>query len=85
LIGGFPARASAGVRWRALVGRKQADVRRRIAELRRMLAILDALAACECPDLDACGAAARKTSRRSASPLGAVWSPAAGPAPPKPR
>ena len=59
LLRGFPPRASAGERWRALVDRKQADVRRQIEELRRMLAVLDRLERCECPDLDACGAVMR--------------------------
>ena len=57
LLRGFPPRASAGERWRALVGRKRADVRRKIEELGRMLEVLDVLERCECPDLDACGAA----------------------------
>jgi MerR family transcriptional regulator, redox-sensitive transcriptional activator SoxR len=59
LLRGFPPRASAGERWRALVDRKQTDVRRQIEELRRMLAVLDRLERCECPDLDACGAVTR--------------------------
>jgi MerR family redox-sensitive transcriptional activator SoxR len=53
-------RASAGERWRALVGRKQAEVTAKIDELRRMLDVLELLERCECPDLDACGAASRR-------------------------
>ena len=63
LLAGFPPRASAGDRWHALVDRKQAEVTAKIEELRRMRDVLDLLERCECPDLDACGAAAR--SRRS--------------------
>jgi DNA-binding transcriptional MerR regulator len=63
LLRGFPPRASAGERWRTLVGRKRADVRSQIAELRRMLGVLDTLDRCECPDLDACGAALRDPRR----------------------
>ena len=59
LLCGFPPRASAGERWRALVDRKQAEVESKIAELRRMLEVLELLERCECPDLDACGAAVR--------------------------
>ena len=62
LLRGFPPRASAGERWRSLVERKQADVREHVAELARMLAILETLASCDCPDLDACGAAARRAA-----------------------
>ena len=76
LLAGFPPahggsrrqgpRASAGERWRALVDRKQAEVTAKIGELRRMLDVLSLLERCECPDLDACGAAARrKTARRA--------------------
>jgi DNA-binding transcriptional MerR regulator len=64
LLRGFPPRASAGERWRTLVDRKQAEVRGKIDELRRMLEVLDLLERCECPDLDACGAAARATELR---------------------
>ncbi len=63
LLRGFPPRASAGERWRALVDRKQAEVTAKIGELRRMLDVLELLERCECPDLDACGAAARKRKR----------------------
>jgi MerR family redox-sensitive transcriptional activator SoxR len=63
LLRGFSPRASAGERWRALVGRKQSEVRARIDELRRMLGVLDLLERCDCPDLDACGAAARRRER----------------------
>ena len=59
LLRGFPPRASAGERWRALVGRKRADVSAKIDELRRMLAVLETLERCDCPDLDACGASLR--------------------------
>ena len=70
LLAGFPPRASAGERWRALVDRKQAEVTAKIDELRRMLDVLDLLERCECPDLDACGAAARRRPaiRAGASP-----------------
>jgi MerR family redox-sensitive transcriptional activator SoxR len=64
LLRGFPPRASAGERWRALVDRKQTEVRAKIEELRRMLGVLDRLERCECPDLDACGAAARARAGR---------------------
>jgi MerR family redox-sensitive transcriptional activator SoxR len=57
LLRGFPPRASAGERWRALVGRKRREVGRKLEELRRMLEVLDALERCDCPDLDACGVA----------------------------
>ena len=60
--GGGGPRASAGERWRALVDRKQAEVTAKIDELQRMLGVLDLLERCECPDLDACGAAARSRS-----------------------
>jgi MerR family redox-sensitive transcriptional activator SoxR len=58
LLRGFPPRASAGERWRALVGRKQTEVRVKIDELERMLDVLRRLEQCECPDLDQCAAAA---------------------------
>jgi MerR family redox-sensitive transcriptional activator SoxR len=64
LLRGFPPRASAGERWRALVDRKQTDVKARIDELRRMLGVLELLGRCDCPDLDACGAAARAKAPR---------------------
>jgi MerR family redox-sensitive transcriptional activator SoxR len=64
LLRGFPPRASAGERWRALVDRKQSEVEAKIDELRRMLDVLELLERCECPDLDACGAAARAKSAR---------------------
>lgn len=67
LLNGFPPRASAGERWRALVDRKQAEVEAKLEELRRMLDVLALLARCECPDLDACGAAARPAVRAQAS------------------
>jgi MerR family redox-sensitive transcriptional activator SoxR len=60
LLRGFPPRASAGERWRALIERKQSEVTEKIAALRRMLSVLELLEGCECPDLDACGAAARR-------------------------
>ena len=76
LLAGFPLahggsgravpRASAGDRWRALVDRKQAEVTAKIEELRRMRDVLDLLERCECPDLDACGAAARSRSSPNA-------------------
>jgi DNA-binding transcriptional MerR regulator len=68
LLRGFPPRASAGERWRALVDRKQAEVSARIAELRRMLDVLALLERCRCPDLDACGAASRRRVRAQAVP-----------------
>ena len=64
LLRGFPLRASAGERWRGLVDRKQTEVKAKIGELRRMLDVLDLLERCECPNLDACGAAARASGRR---------------------
>jgi MerR family redox-sensitive transcriptional activator SoxR len=64
LLRGFPPRASAGERWRALVDRKQAEVRGKIEELRRMLEVLERLERCECPDLDACGATVRQRRPR---------------------
>jgi MerR family redox-sensitive transcriptional activator SoxR len=64
LLSGFPPRASAGERWRALVDRKQVEVRSKIDELRLMLDVLELLERCECPDLDACGAAAKVKRRR---------------------
>jgi MerR family redox-sensitive transcriptional activator SoxR len=67
LLRGFPPRASAGERWRALVDRKQAEVTAKIAELRRMLDVLELLERCECPDLDACGAAARRPRRQQSN------------------
>jgi DNA-binding transcriptional MerR regulator len=65
LLRGFPPRASAGDRWRALVDRKQAEVTAKIAELRRMLDVLELLERCDCPDLDACGAASRGALART--------------------
>jgi DNA-binding transcriptional MerR regulator len=62
LVRGFPPRSSAGERWRALIAGKRADVRAQIAALRRMLAVLETLERCECPDLDGCGAALRAAS-----------------------
>jgi DNA-binding transcriptional MerR regulator len=68
LLRGFPPRASAGERWRALVDRKQAELEAQIEELRRMLDVLGMLERCDCPDLDACGAAARRAGARPARP-----------------
>ena len=69
LLAGFSPRASAGERWRALVDRKQEEVTAKIDELRRMLDVLGLLERCECPDLDACGAAARSERKGNASLL----------------
>ena len=69
LLSGFGPRVAAGQRWRALVGRKQAEVTAKIDELRRMLDVLGLLERCECPDLDACGAAARSEKKGNASLL----------------
>jgi len=63
LLAGFSPRVSAGERWRSLIDRKQAEVSARIGKLRRMLEVLELLESCRCPDLDACGAAARARPR----------------------
>jgi MerR family redox-sensitive transcriptional activator SoxR len=62
LFRGFPADASAGTRWRELLFGKQREIRDRMQELSRMKEILDLLEDCDCPDLDACGAAAADRS-----------------------
>ena len=62
LFRGFPAGTSAGERWRELLQSKQEEIRDRMQELSRMKEILDLLGDCDCPDLDACGAAAADRS-----------------------
>ena len=62
LFRGFPADASAGTRWRELLFGKQREIRDRMQELSRMKEILDLLEDCDCPDLDAFGAAAADRS-----------------------
>ncbi len=68
LLHGFPPQAKAGTRWRVLVKQKRAQVERGVAELTAMLSVLRRLERCDCPDLEACGAAARR--RRSARDRG---------------
>ena len=62
LLHGFPSGTRAVDRWRSFVEEKRRQIDERAAELRRMRALLDTLAECGCPDLDACGAAVRQQS-----------------------
>ena len=59
LLGGFSRRTGPGPRWRSLTASKREELGRRIAEARRMLALLETLDGCECPTLEDCGRALR--------------------------
>ncbi len=63
LLHGFPRRATAAMRWRTFITTKRKELTAKSEELRRMLALLDTLQSCNCPDLEACGAAARRRGR----------------------
>ena len=54
LLGGVDEREAPGPLWREVAAKKQAEIRERIAELERMTAVLDALAACRCDSLAQC-------------------------------
>jgi MerR family redox-sensitive transcriptional activator SoxR len=59
LLRGFPRRVRAAERWQRFVAAKREELAAKAAELERMRRVLDRLQACDCPDLDACGAAMR--------------------------
>ncbi len=59
LLRGFTRRTPPGARWRALAERKVAELEERRAEVERMLRVLEAVARCECPSLEACSRALR--------------------------
>ena len=52
--------ATAATRWQGFVAGKRRELTEKAEELQRMLDLLDFLQGCSCPDLDACGAAARR-------------------------
>ncbi|PON13286.1 MerR family transcriptional regulator [Candidatus Entotheonella serta] len=54
LLHGFSQQAPANQRWRALAKVKAEELDQRIKQIRRMQAVLDILAACECPTLEDC-------------------------------
>ncbi len=60
LFRGFPRGATAATRWQSFVAEKRCELTKKVEELRGMLELLDFLQDCSCPDLDACGAEARK-------------------------
>ena len=60
LLTGFPRGATAATRWQGFVAGKRRELTEKAEELQRMLDLLDFLQGCSCPDLDACGAAARR-------------------------
>jgi MerR family redox-sensitive transcriptional activator SoxR len=59
LLSGFARRAPPGERWRALAGRKLAELERRLTEVERMKRVLETVTRCECPTLEACSEAIR--------------------------
>ena len=58
-LSGFSRRTPPGRRWRALAGRKRAELDERIADLVRMNQVLDRVTGCECPSLEDCARAIR--------------------------
>ncbi|MEN8158531.1 MAG: MerR family transcriptional regulator [Myxococcota bacterium] len=57
LLGGFARRTPPGVRWRRLAEGKLRELEARIAEARRMQALLEVVTRCECPSFDDCARA----------------------------
>ncbi len=54
LLHGFSQQAPASQRWRALAKVKAEEIDQRIEQARRMKAVLEVVATCECPTLDDC-------------------------------
>lgn len=54
LLGGFARKTPPGKRWRRLAEHKLRELDERIAEARRMQALLRVVAECECPSFDHC-------------------------------
>jgi MerR family transcriptional regulator, redox-sensitive transcriptional activator SoxR len=59
LLRGFARSTPPGPRWRALAERKVQELEARRVEVERMQRVLDAVARCECPTLEACSRALR--------------------------
>lgn len=57
LIHGFDGSGKPGPRWRALAGRKLAELDRRIDEARQMKGVLERVRRCECPTFEVCARA----------------------------
>ena len=60
LLGGLGRRTPPGSRWRALAGRKRAELEARLEELQRATRMLDAVSGCACPTLADCAYALRE-------------------------
>jgi len=60
LLSGFSQRTPPGRRWRKLAARKLGELEERIAEVERMKRVLEAVATCKCPTLEACAEAIRQ-------------------------
>ena len=61
LLGGFTRATPPGERWRRLAAEKLEELDARIAEAERMKRLLEVVTRCECPTLDDCRRALRKT------------------------
>ena len=60
LLRGLGRRTPPGARWRALAGRKRAELAARLEELERARRMLDAVTGCACPTLADCSRALRE-------------------------
>ncbi len=60
LLAGFTRKTPPGERWRRLAENKLRELDERIAEAKRMQAVLRVLTRCECPTFDDCARALRR-------------------------
>ncbi len=57
---GLDRRSAPGARWRALAGRKAAELEAKISAMQRMKGVLEMVMGCACPTMADCAEAARR-------------------------
>jgi MerR family redox-sensitive transcriptional activator SoxR len=60
LVSGFSRTTPPGERWRALSSAKIRELDQRLAHIREMKRVLEAVSRCDCPTLETCGRALRR-------------------------
>ena len=63
LLAGLGRRTPPGSRWRSLAARKHEELKARRAQLEQAQRVLEVVTRCECPSLDECSRALRRTGR----------------------